>query len=227
MVGCTKSLRRDIFDSIMRRDFVKYKEHQQGEYISKLTNEVNAIKTRRFQMLPMLWEILFKSIFVSAALFLLDWRLALITITLLTTPLYVPKLIEKKLQKAQTEYLDSVEDNLAKVNDWLKGFEIIKNFSIEEKILLKFNESNNHSMNRLLKDTALGAVSQLITTLISYLSYFVVLVCAVWLVLKGDFTAGNFFVAIGMIDQLSYPLLSLAEIIRQLIAIRPACDSVV
>lgn len=143
-------------------------------------------------MLPMLWEILFKSIFVSAALFLLDWRLALITITLLTTPLYVPKLIEKKLQKAQTEYLDSVEDNLAKVNDWLKGFEIIKNFSIEEKILLKFNESNNHSMNRLLKDTALGAVSQLITTLISYLSYFVVLVCAVWLVLQGDFTAGNF-----------------------------------
>lgn len=82
-------------------------------------------------------------------------------------------------------------------------------------------------MNRLLKDTALGAVSQLITTLISYLSYFVVLVCAVWLVLQGDFTAGNFFVAIGMIDQLSYPLLSLAEIIRQLIAIRPACDSVV
>lgn len=227
VVGCTKSLRRDIFDSIMRRDFVKYKEHQQGEYISKLTNEVNAIKTRRFQMLPMLWEILFKSIFVSAALFLLDRRLALITITLLTTPLYVPKLIEKKLQKAQTEYLDSVEDNLAKVNDWLKGFEIIKNFSIEEKILLKFNESNNHSMNRLLKDTALGAVSQLITTLISYLSYFVVLVCAVWLVLQGDFTAGNFFVAIGMIDQLSYPLLSLAEIIRQLIAIRPACDSVV
>ncbi len=70
VVGCTKSLRRDIFDSIMRRDFVKYKERQQGEYISKLTNEVNAIKTRRFQMLPMLWEILFKSIFVSAALFL-------------------------------------------------------------------------------------------------------------------------------------------------------------
>ena len=38
VVGCTKSLRRDIFDSIIRRDFVKYKEHQQGEYISKLTN---------------------------------------------------------------------------------------------------------------------------------------------------------------------------------------------
>ena len=44
------------------------------------------------------------------------------------------------------------------------------------------------------------------------------------LVWKGDFSAGDFFVAIGMIDQLSYPLISLAGIIRQLIAIKPVCN---
>ena len=85
------------------------------------------------------------------------------------------------------------------------------------------NTANMLSMEKLLKDMSLGAVSQLITTLISYLSYFIVLVYAAWLVLRGEFTAGSFFVAIGMIDQLSYPLISLAEIIRQLVAIRPAC----
>ena len=78
-------------------------------------------------------------------------------------------------------------------------------------------------MEKMLKDTQLGNVSRLITTLISYLSYFIVLACATWLVLKGDFTAGDFFVAIGMIDQLSYPLISLSGITRQLIAIKPAC----
>ncbi len=78
-------------------------------------------------------------------------------------------------------------------------------------------------MNKLLGNMTLEAVSQLITTLISYLSYFVVLICATLLVLKGDFSAGNFFVAIGMIDQLSYPLISLAEIIRRLVAIKPSC----
>ena len=67
---------------------------------------------------------------------------------------------------------------------------------------------------KLLRDMTLGAVSQLITTLISYLSYFVVLICATWLVLQGDFSAGNFFVAIGMIDQLSYPLIELVREIR-------------
>ena len=173
-------------------------------------------------MLPLFWEILLKIIFVSFALFVLDWRIALVTILLLTTPLYIPKLIEKRLQKAQTEYLKAVEDNLAKVNDWFSGFEIIKNHSIERQILVRFDQSNTLSMDKLLRDMVLGATAQLLTTLISYLSYFIVLACSTWLVLSGEFSAGDFFVAIGMIDQLSYPLISLAEIVRQFVAIRPS-----
>lgn len=224
VTGCTKQLKRDIFESILRRDYVEYKTLPQGEYIAKYTNEADTIKARRFQMIPLFCEIFIQIIFVSAALFVLDWRIALITIVLLTTPLYIPKLIERRLQKAQNEHIESVEQNLAKVNDWLSGFEIIKNFSFEKSILSKFDSENDLTMEKMLRDSTLGAVSQLITTLISYLSYFIVLVCSSWLVLKGDFSAGDFFVAIGMIDQLSYPLISLAEIIRQLTAIKPACQ---
>ena len=226
VVGCTKLLKRDIFESILQRDFVQYHEQQQGAYMAKLTNETDAIQERRFRMLPVFLEILSKIVFVSIALFLLDWRLALITIALLTTPLYIPKLIEKRLQTAQTEYLEAVKQNLSKVNDWLSGFEIIKNYSIERQILRRFDAANDLTMEKLLRDTMLGAAAQLPTTLISYLSYFIVLVCATWLVLRSEFTAGDFFVAIGMIDQLSCPLISLAEIIRQLVAIRPACDEI-
>ena len=223
VTGCTRELKQDIFESIVKRGYVAYKEQPQGEYIAKYTNEADMIKNRRFSMLPMFFEIFFKIVFVSVALFFLDWRIAIITIVLLTTPLYIPKLIEKRLQNAQDAYIEAVEENLAKVNDWLSGFEIIKNFSIEQKIVGRFKTVNDNTMEKMLKDTQLGNVSRLITTLISYLSYFIVLACATWLVLKGDFTAGDFFVAIGMIDQLSYPLISLAGITRQLIAIKPAC----
>lgn len=222
-VGCTRLLKRDIFKSILRQDYVVYKEKQQGEYVAKYVNEADMIKSRFFQMRPLFWEILLKIILVSVALFVLDWRIAVITILLLTTPLYVPKLIEKRLQKAQAEYLRSVEENLARVNDWLSGFEIIKNFSIERQILSGFDTSNTLAMDKLLRDAILGATAQLITTLISYLSYFIVLAYSAWLVLSGAFSAGSFFVAIGMIDQLSYPLISLAEIIRRLVAIKPSC----
>ena len=225
VIGCAKELKYDIFKNIINRSYISYKALPQGEYIAKYTNEADTIKNRQFSMLPMFWEILFKILLVSAALFALDWRIAIITIALLTTPLYVPKIIEKRLQNAQSAYIQAVEENLAKVNDWLSGFEVIKNYSIERKIMGKFKTVNDAAMDKLLQDTQLGAVSQLITTLISYLSYFIVLVCATWLVLRGDFSAGDFFVAIGMIDQLSYPLISMAEITRQLISIKPACNA--
>ncbi len=223
VVGCTRLLKRDIFESILQRDYITYKKQQHGAYIAKLQNDAEVIRDRRFSMLPMLFDVLFTIVFVSAALFLLDWWLALITIVLLTTPLYLPKLIEKRLQNAQSAYLNAVEESLKRINDWFSGFEIIKNFSVEKQILRRFDESNDLVSEKLLKDQMLGAVSQLITTLISYVSYFIVLAFAAWLVLQGQFSAGQFFVAIGMIDQLSYPLISLAEIIRQLVAIKPAC----
>ena len=218
-IECTRYLKQDIFERIIQRSFVLYKECSQGEYIAKYVNEADTIRERRFNMLPMFWDILSKIVLVSIALFLLDPRIAIITIILLTTPLYVPKFIEKPLQKAQTESIQAVEETLSKVNDWLSGFEIIKNYSVEGKILARFQVVNDNAMDKSFKETQLGAVSQLISTLISYLSYFVVLACSAWLVWKGDFSAGDFFVAIGMIDQLSYPLISLAGIIRQLIAI--------
>lgn len=225
VVNCTRELKHDIFVSILERSYVSYRNNSNGEYLAKFTNEADTIKECRFRMLPMFWEIFFKIVFVSTALFVLDWRIAIITIALLTTPLYIPKLIEKRLQKAQSEQLSAIEQCLSKMNDWLSGFEIIKNFSAEQKILKCFDEANDNAAEKMLHNATLGAVAQLITTLISYLSYFVVLVCSTWLVLKGDFSAGDFFIAIGMIDQLSYPLIMLANILRQLISIRPVCSS--
>ena len=223
VIGCISQLRRDIFDSILARDYVSYKNRLQGEYLAKFTADAETIRDRRFRMKPYLWEILFKIALVSAALFRLDWRVAILTIALLTTPLYIPKLIEKRLQKAQSAYLAAMEECLTKITDWLSGFEILKNFSAEDPIRVRFRAANDDAMDKLRRDTRLGAVSQLITTLMSYVSYYLVLVAAGWLVLKGDFSAGDFFIAIGMIDQLSWPLISLANILRQLIAVKPVC----
>ena len=55
VVGCTKQLKKDIFTSIIQREFVSYKKLPQGEYIAKYMNEADTIKERRFRLLPMFW----------------------------------------------------------------------------------------------------------------------------------------------------------------------------
>lgn len=218
-VACLRDLKADLFESILRRSYVRFRELPQGEYLAKYTNEAEQVKSRCFNMLPMLWEVAAKAVLVSIALFLLDWRIALITIALVSTPLYVPKLIEKRLQRAQRGSVAAAERNLAAVADWLAGFEVLKNFSVERRVLTRFHRTNAELAAARRTDEQLDALSRLITTLISYLSYFIIVAFSAYLVLAGDF-----FIAVGMIDQLSYPMIALARITRMLVAIRPTCD---
>ena len=220
-VNSIKEVRLDYFKSVLSREYPEFLKEKQGEYISKFTNQLELIENQYFSTIPLLAEILIKILTVSTFLFILDYRLAMVTLVLLTTPLYIPKLVEKKLEKAQVEFVQQFEDHIKKITDWLSGFEVIKNFSIENAIKEKFIESNDVTMEKNLKKKEIGYLTRTISALLSYFSHFIILVFAAYLVLVGDFTAGNFFVAVGMIDQLSYPIISLSYFIQDLISIRP------
>lgn len=224
-VNSIKEVRFDFFQSLLSRGYPEFLKKKQGEYIAKYTNEMEIIENQYFSTIPLLIEILTKIIMVSVFLFVLDYRLAMVTLILLTTPLYVPKLVEKKLQNAQVEFINQFENHLKHITDWLNGFEVIKNFSIENIIRDKFAESNNIAMEKNLNKRFMGYKTRYISAILSYYSHFIVIIFAAYLVLKGDFTAGDFFVAVGMIDQLSYPIISISYLIQDLISIKPVNKS--
>lgn len=224
-VDSIREVRFDYFQRVLSREYPDFLKQKQGEYIAQYTNELDLIENYYFATIPLLAEILIKILIVSIFLFILDYRIAIITLILLTTPLYVPKLVEKKLQHAQEELVNQIENHLKLITDWLRGFEIIKNFSIEKAVREKFLESNDATMERNFRRKYLGSLTRSISAILSYFSHFIILAFAAYLVLKGDFTAGSFFVAVGMIDQLSYPIISLSEFIQALISVEPVNKS--
>jgi ABC-type multidrug transport system fused ATPase/permease subunit len=226
VVNSMKELRLNYFQSLLLKDYPSFLKKKQGEYIAQYTNEMEIIENQYFGSIPMLTEIIIKTVMVSISLFILDYRIAIITLVLLTMPLYVPKLVEKKLQKAQVEYVNQFESHIKTITDWLNGFEIIKNFSIEKNIREKFIESNEITMEKNLKKRQMGYLTRTISAILSYFSHFIILVFAAYLVLNGDFTAGEFFIAIGMIDQLSYPIISLSYFIQDLVSVKPVNKSI-
>ena len=64
-------------------------------------------------------------------------------------------------------------------------------------------------------------LSKTVTALLSYMSHFAVIVATAALVLKGDFSAGNFFIAVGLIDQLSYPIIAISVYLQELLGTKP------
>ncbi len=225
-VGSMKEIRFDYFQGLLRMDYPAFLKKKQGEYIAKYTNEMEIIENQYFGSIPMLAEIIIKIVIVSISLFILEYRIAITTLVLLTMPLYVPKLVEKKLQKAQMEFVNQFENHIRTITDWLNGFEIIKNFSIEKNIKEKFIKLNEVTMKKNLRKRQMSYLTRTISAILSYFAHFVILAFAAYLVLNGEFTAGDFFIAVGMIDQLSYPIISLSYFIQGLVSVKPVNQSI-
>lgn len=214
-VANKKSLRSLYFDWLLMRSPVEAMTVQQGEFVAQYTDQIDQVNENYLDNIPLLIEISSKTLIVSAALFWLDYRVALLTLFLLTMPLYIPKLIEKKLQNAKNESIDSFQKHLGNIVEWLSGFELIKNYSIEKVIVRKFRESNEEVSDKLFRFKKVTYLSKTITALLSYMSHFVVIVTTAALVLNGDFSAGDFFSAVGLIDQLSYPIIAVSAYLQK------------
>lgn len=220
-----KEVKLDFFKSLLDLDYPSFLKKKEGEYIAQYTNEMEIVENQYFGTIPMLAEITVKIIVVSISLFILDYRIAIITLILLTMPLYVPKLLEKRLQNAQMNFVRQFENHIKLITDWLNGFEVIKNFSIENNIKKMFVQSNTITMKKNLKKRQMGYLTKTLSAILSYFSHFVIIVFAAYLVLSGDFSAGEFFIAVGMIDQLSYPIISLSYFIQDLVSAKPVNKS--
>ncbi len=67
----------------------------------------------------------------------------------------------------------------------------------------------------------LSYLSRTLSTILSYISHFIILAFSAFLVVEGSFSAGDFFIAVGMIDQLSYPIITISVYLQEIISARP------
>lgn len=225
-IHCIKSLRVDYFQSLLARDIREFRIRNTSDYISKFSNDLELLKNMYFTNLTLMIYLIIKIVLASISLFVLDYRIAIITIILLTMPLYIPNLVKHKLMHTQNEYLRIVECNLNKITDWLSKYELIKMFSIENKMIEQFKNHNHKVMDATLQDKKMNNVTTLLTACMSYFSHVIILLAAIFLVYNGTFTVGMFLIAVGMIDQLSYPIISIASSYQNLISVKDIAQNI-
>lgn len=218
-------LRQDFFVSHLHQAPGRTAQQNQGQTLAAYTEQLDTVHSQLFVNLPLFSEVILKIIMVSAMLFFLDMRIALLTIFLSTTPLYVPKLIQKRLEKARLENTQAFASHLSRVNQWLEALDVIRNFGAQAAILNRFSVSNRYTRQKYLDMLKTTYLSQTLSTCLSYLSHFVILAYAAYLLTTGSFTAGDFFIAVGMIDQMSYPILSISMYLQEMVAARPVFEA--
>lgn len=91
---CARDLRFDLMRGVLAQTYPAFLAEGKSACLAKFTNDAELVRSLYFSVLPQFAEILSKILLVSGALFLLNWRMALLTLFLLTTPLYVQSLLK-------------------------------------------------------------------------------------------------------------------------------------
>lgn len=187
-----------------RKSIIDSYVFNEGEMLSSdFLNTVNQTTTKLKDMfvMPFLKNIRYAILFIGASIYLLyiNKIIFLIIVICSVLPLIIPQIFNKKNQKLRMDSIGENEQFIAKSKEITDGFETIKSFGIEDKIINLFEKLNKTNQKKLFLANRFNVFHMIFSFFISMLGIVSALVTATYLSSKGLITAGE----IGAIIQLS------------------------
>jgi ATP-binding cassette subfamily B protein len=208
----TYRLRKEISQKINRLPLKYFESTNQGEILSRITNDVDTLTQTLNQSLTQI--ITSTTMVIGALVMMLSINVLMTVVALLIIPLSfsVVALIIGKSQKffmQQQEYLGHVNGYVEEVYG---GHIVIKAFNAEKKSIEKFNNLNNKLYEAAWKSQFLTGVMMPLMNIIGNLGYVVVTVMGSYLTIKGAIEVGDIQAFVQYIRSFTQPIAQIANI---------------
>ncbi|ADQ47194.1 ABC transporter related protein [Caldicellulosiruptor kronotskyensis 2002] len=208
----TYRLRKEISQKINRLPLKYFESTNQGEILSRITNDVDTLTQTLNQSLTQI--ITSTTMVIGALVMMLSINVLMTLVALLIIPISfsVVALIIGKSQKffmQQQEYLGHVNGH---IEEAYGGHVVIKAFNAEKKTIEKFNFFNNKLYDAAWKSQFLTGVMMPLMNIIGNLGYVVVTVLGSYLTIKGTIEIGDIQAFVQYIRSFTQPIAQIANI---------------
>ncbi len=188
---------------------------------SDFLNTVNSTTTKLKDMyvMPFLKAIRYVILFVGTSIYLLHINKIVFVLTVVCSllSLVIPQIFNKKNQMLRGESIGENEKFISRAKEIGDGYETIKSFGIEDRIMNLFKKDNNENQDKLFKANRFAVFHMAFSFFISTLGILAALISATYMAGKGLMTAGE----IGAIIQLSNYIISpLMEVPASIISMK-------
>ena len=211
-----RRLRDKMLSSLFNMDMEYFIKQRSGELISRITNDINRIRSVVANMVP---ELLRESLTVLALTCVVIYqspKLALYFLVIMPLSLYPLSLLAKKMKKISKKSQEKISDITSHLTEIFNNIEIIKSNVSEEK---EFNRFKNH--NKKFFEITMKSVktSELVSPLMEFLGAVVVAIVIIVggnEVIEGKMSVGSFFSFMTALFMLYTPLKKISSIYNKL-----------
>lgn len=209
-------LQKDLFGSLMGTKISDFNQENSGKYISVFNNDLGTITQNYFSSIIEAIKFLGSTIVAIVTMAVIHPVAGLMATSAALLVLLAPAIFSKKMMQAQTKIsMKKIVFN-QKIKDFLSGFEVIKSFGAEGKIVPKFNEVVEKTAKAKYEGGKaagnLGAMTIFMLEVIIFANYLV----AGFFVLRGDITVGGAVAIVGLSTGVAMPLRMFAELLGKI-----------
>jgi len=209
-------IRNVLFGHLQSLSLQFYSEQKAGWIISRLTNDIENFNTLLNDGVQNLVKNGLTLIGVFIAIFFVDWRLALATISILPVMVVGTTVFRIESWKAYRAAREAVAEVVAHLQENVSGMRVVQAFTGEKRSSGRFDERNRSYRRANVRATLLSAVYFPGVELLGSVGLGVVLLYGGFRVVGGEMSVGELVAFVGLLNMFFQPIQQLSQLYSDL-----------
>jgi ATP-binding cassette subfamily B protein/subfamily B ATP-binding cassette protein MsbA len=209
------SLRKRIFERLLRLPLGFFDRRPMGDLMSRVTNDVDTLNQLLSQGVTQLLGSFFSLTGIVVAMLILDWRLALVCFTIIPVMLLVNVYFARRARRAFRTTRETVGDVTAGLQEEIVGVREAQAFNRTEANIQRFRERNAANRAANVQAVAITSAFAPAIDVLSTLATAVVIGYGGYLVVTGTLTVGLLTAFLIYVQQFFRPIQLASQVYTQ------------
>jgi ATP-binding cassette, subfamily B, multidrug efflux pump len=216
MVGvaqrAVRDIRKDLFSGLQTLPLVFFDKRSHGELMSRLTNDVENISNVLVSSFSQLISSIFGLIGVVAIMFILNSKLALVSLIVMPLTYVLTRFIARYTRQGFRETQNRLGELNGIIEESITGEHTVKAFVQEDAAIEKFSVVNKQLRKVALRARVFASFMGPLMNMVNYLGLAIVASAGGWLAVLGMATVGEVAAFVNYAGRLSFPLNQIANL---------------
>ncbi|MFC4697591.1 ABC transporter ATP-binding protein [Enterococcus aquimarinus] len=207
-----KDLRHDLESKINRLPVSYFDKNQQGNILSRVTNDVDAVSGAMQQALIGIVNAILSILIAISMMFYINPVMTLLAMVMIPISMIISKLIVNKSQPDFNQMQNALGELNGYVQESMTGFSILKVYGREQAALEGFKKTNRKLQYYGFRSAFISGLMMPLVQLTAYLAYVVIAVVGSFYVIGGVIVLGQLQAFIQYIWQVSQPMGNITQL---------------
>lgn len=203
-------LRTDMFDHLHRLSLSFFDTHKVGKLMSRVQNDVSQIQELVTQGILVLFTSFLTLVGIAVIMIVLNWRLALVTLTVIPAMIALTWLWQKYARQAFLRVRRAIATVNSQLQEDMSGVRVIQSLSREEQNMEQFDQVNRAHLDANVTAVKLEALIMPMVQIFTGVSYAIVIIFGGMQVLDGAMSVGILISFLLYVQRFFDPVLELS-----------------